>query len=615
MASPALNLSIRIASFGLLFVLFISFHAGGALPDREAIRAELTRIAEDHNIPSIGYAFVSHEDGVIADAVGMADVERGIAAGPDSLYRVGSITKSFVALGVLKRVHEGALDLDARLSELLPDLEFQNDWEHSHPVRLRHLMEHTSGFPDFKLKDFLLPPGTPLPELEAVVRMRTGQWRCRWQPGTRWAYSNIAYTLLAHILERNKGVPYHDYLTDLILRPAGMDDADFLGRNLERLVCSSSASGKPLQAVPINDHPAGYLHATPMDMGNWMLFLLDEPDWLPAGGLEAISRPGSIVGAGNGLMGYGLGFYGGESKGRVLLGHNGGIEGFLSKYLVAPELGVGYYYSLARANGVAFEAVNTYFRNLVMDNRSAVEPTPSVAVPEPGIEGWYRPASYRMEAMKLSADLTGAVRLRIVGDQVVMRVLTGVETRLNALGQGYYRPADTERPTHFIGSYEGKTVISTGFAYWERGSFVSVWALPVCFFSGLLVFLSLPVVVFGIHLVRTLRKRCEFSQVTLWPFLGSLTFVLIAGIMVLVANAANESVQILITLNPYSVSLLVLSLLFPLLWLWSVYCWWKSGPLIGMATRVMLGLALMGWFVVLAVFTGYGYIPEMTWRW
>lgn len=99
----------------------------GHFPDRESIRAELTRIARDHNITSIGYAFVSQEDGLIADAVGIADLERGNPAGPESLYRVGSITKSFVALGVLKRVHEGALDLDARLSELLPDLKFQND--------------------------------------------------------------------------------------------------------------------------------------------------------------------------------------------------------------------------------------------------------------------------------------------------------------------------------------------------------------------------------------------------------------------------------------------------------------------------------------------------------
>jgi CubicO group peptidase (beta-lactamase class C family) len=68
-----------------------------------------------------------------------------------TLFRMGSITKMFVSLGIMKLVNEGKLKLDDELKKIAPEVPFQNKWESTNPVRIVHLLEHTSAFDDIKL--------------------------------------------------------------------------------------------------------------------------------------------------------------------------------------------------------------------------------------------------------------------------------------------------------------------------------------------------------------------------------------------------------------------------------------------------------------------------------
>ena len=85
--------------------------------------------------------------------------ERPVTEG--TLFRIGSISKSFVALSAMMLVEEGRLDLQAPLRELAPEIEFTNRWEKTHPVRMVHLMEHTTGWDDLALREYaqnIYPP-------------------------------------------------------------------------------------------------------------------------------------------------------------------------------------------------------------------------------------------------------------------------------------------------------------------------------------------------------------------------------------------------------------------------------------------------------------------------
>ena len=116
--------------------------------DPAELQARLGKILKDNGVPGMA-AVIADRDGIVWTAgIGLADVAAGTPATPDTLFRVASISKTFVALSVLKLVEEGRLDLDAPVKSLVPDVAFTNKWEATDPVRVVHLLAHTTGWDD-----------------------------------------------------------------------------------------------------------------------------------------------------------------------------------------------------------------------------------------------------------------------------------------------------------------------------------------------------------------------------------------------------------------------------------------------------------------------------------
>src|SRR5436190_7388969 len=116
--------------------------------DTAELEARLGKILKDNNVPGMA-AVIADRDGIVWTAgIGLADVAARTPATPDTLFRVASISKTFVALAVLKLTEEGRLDLDAPVKNLVPEVAFTNRWEANDPVRVVHLLEHTTGWDD-----------------------------------------------------------------------------------------------------------------------------------------------------------------------------------------------------------------------------------------------------------------------------------------------------------------------------------------------------------------------------------------------------------------------------------------------------------------------------------
>jgi CubicO group peptidase (beta-lactamase class C family) len=309
------------------------------------IMSAIDSIAREHGIPSVAFAVVNRDSIIVADAVGFANVEKAYTCNSlKRVYRIGSVTKTFIALGIMHLVYEEKLDLDDRLSDIVPEVPVKNRWEGSHPVLLRHLLEHTSGFRDLFLADFAVPEGTPLPDLKDAVMREPRYWVTRWQPGTRNAYSNPGYTLLGYIIEKYSGKRYNEYLEDILLEPVGMVNSDFLGRDHSRLALSYDRSNNPQAPMPILDHPAGYLHSTPGDMAKFIHFMLLPGQagsflFMPEELFDIMERPSSIIGAENRMAGYGSGIFTTVAKGHAGIGHDGGIDEYLSSFAVYRDQG------------------------------------------------------------------------------------------------------------------------------------------------------------------------------------------------------------------------------------------------------------------------------------
>ena len=189
----------------------------------------------DAGIPGV-YSAVRDGARRWAGAAGVADVHTGRPVRPGMAHRVGSVTKTFTAVGVLQQVGLGRIGLDDPVADHLPGLLPADE---GRAVTVRMLLNHTSGIGDYVPAAFPSLAGGPGEAAESLdehrfrriapgelVRLgldapRTGA------PGERFSYSNTNYVLAGLLLEEVTGMAAEDYLTERVIRPAGLRDTAF----------------------------------------------------------------------------------------------------------------------------------------------------------------------------------------------------------------------------------------------------------------------------------------------------------------------------------------------------------------------------------------------------
>jgi len=134
-------------------------------------------------------------------------------------FPIYSITKTFIATALLRLAEDGVLDLDQTAQSILPELPV------STPVTLRHLLNHTSGLPDYGglpayAEDLRRDPATPWSDAEFLARTRDQDMR--FSPGEGWAYSNPGYLILRQVVARATGMPFRAAIAQLVIEPAGL---------------------------------------------------------------------------------------------------------------------------------------------------------------------------------------------------------------------------------------------------------------------------------------------------------------------------------------------------------------------------------------------------------
>ena len=182
-------------------------------------------------IPGLSLAIVKDGRVVYSRGFGFRDVERGLAATPRTVYGIGSVTKSFTAIAVLKLVEEGRLSLDDEVSKYVPlKLEARGK-----PVRVHHLLTHSSGIPALAYAEAFIRgqlgldgPWLPVATAEDVISFMSdyADW-VHAEPGTRFFYLNEGYVLLGYIVSKVSGMRYEDFVRRYILKPLGMSRTYF----------------------------------------------------------------------------------------------------------------------------------------------------------------------------------------------------------------------------------------------------------------------------------------------------------------------------------------------------------------------------------------------------
>ena len=343
------------------------------LPDTE--RALAHRVAVEQargRTPSLVAGVVRGGETVWRDGRGLVD---GAVPHADTQYRIGSITKTFVAVLVMRLREEGLVDLDAPLATYLPGTPADG-------ATLAQLLAHGAGLPaETPGPWWERVDGSVRPELADLV---AGPLPHR--PGRRHHYSNPGFALLGALVGRLRGRPWVDVLADEVLAPLG------LGRTTYHPVPPHATGwavhpwADVLLPEPAEDAglmaPAGQLWSTVDDLGRYAAFLLAGDDRvLPAAVVAEMRVPAVPTEAPDWQRSQGLGLQLARAGTRVLAGHTGSMPGFLATLWCDPEQDVA---AVVMANATSGPAVGAAAADLVgvVAEREPRLPTPWAPAPE-----------------------------------------------------------------------------------------------------------------------------------------------------------------------------------------------------------------------------------------
>ena len=427
--------------------------------------AELQAAVEDvrleHDVPAVGIALVGPGGPVWVDALGKADLEKDLDANADSLFRIGSVSKMFVALAVLQLVEQGRLSLDDRVADLAPEIGFRNRWAETDPVRVVHLLEHTTGWDDLHLPEYAHSDPTPA-TLREGLDFHPHSRVSRWKPGSRMAYCNSGPPVAAWIVQKLTGRDFEQYVHDEFFDPIGMDTATYrLDEGFEEHGVTLYANGnRPQDYWHIIMRPSGAINASPRDMASLVQFFLERGRvpgrrLLSESSLRRMERAESTPGARAGLeVGYGLHNYSSRHEHWVYREHNGGVNGGLAEFAYLPEAGVGHAIMINSDSVAAFREISRLVRAWETRElaRPAVENERPLSAANRELAGYYQPINPRQAMGYFIERITGVQKIAIDGDRVVREpVLDGEATVYYPVDDARYRHAETGRRTRWPG--------------------------------------------------------------------------------------------------------------------------------------------------------------------
>jgi CubicO group peptidase (beta-lactamase class C family) len=190
------------------------------------IEANVSLYMERAHMPGFSIAVVHDGETIYAEGFGLRDTEKNLPATPDTLYGIGSITKSFVAIAIMQLVEAGEIRLDDPVKEHIPfELGMPDD-----PITIHHLLTHSLGIPNLGTstvpinRGLGLDTGVPMGSSGDFYRMVNGaENEVVARPGERFHYHNGAWRMLGHIIQEKSGVPFHVYLKKNVIDPLGME--------------------------------------------------------------------------------------------------------------------------------------------------------------------------------------------------------------------------------------------------------------------------------------------------------------------------------------------------------------------------------------------------------
>jgi CubicO group peptidase (beta-lactamase class C family)/cytochrome b561 len=541
----------------------------------EELKVAIEKIRTESNTPAVGIALVGKDGPLWIAGLGEADIEQHTPADENTLFRIGSVSKIFAALAVLKLQQEGKLNLNDKVRDLVPEIQFENQWEESHPVRIAHLLEHTTGWDDIHLAEYAYSAPDTMSTKEGLDYHPDSR-KSRWIPGTRYAYCNTGAAVVAYIVEKITDKKYEDYIEDSFFKPLEMPSSSYFKTDLyQQKSATLYTNNKPEKYWHIIHRAAGSINSSPKDMANFVQFLLlrgatPSQQLIPNEAMDRMEVSATTLGSASGLTaGYGLANYtsGYKDFNVAFHGHNGSVFGGITELSYNQELGTGYVFMINASNWSAFDKISKTIRAYLLKDHKINKPQP-IALPEKfkTLNGYYAPINHRQHMTRFMNGVFGVMKFHTDDNYVYRAPLLG---GWDAPGVAYAINNDnlieqwTGLPTiALVNDPIERDSVQVGADLFKRVSAVSVFSLLGLYVSlGIISLLSLlAIIVWG---SRRLVKKIPTDAsvwIRIWPLLTSL--VLAASIACL--SSVGLFMQAAASVSILSITVYLLSIVYPL---------------------------------------------------
>ena len=274
---------------------------------------------------------------------GVTSVENPLPVRPDTLFLIGSVTKTFTATAVMRLVADGKVALDAPVRRYVPELALADE-RAAGQITVLNLLNHTSGLDWGVIGDF----GEGDDALGRYVSALAGLPLIA-PPGARASYSQAGFNLAGRIVEKVTGLTFEKTVASLVFDPAGLsgsffDRDDIMTRRFavghNRGEDGTLSIGR-LWRRSRGDNPGGGTASSAADMLRWARFHLDTggPDVLPAGVLRQMREPTTALRGSSLGDAIGIGWFLRDVGGVRAAGHGGSANGQFADLLLVPERG------------------------------------------------------------------------------------------------------------------------------------------------------------------------------------------------------------------------------------------------------------------------------------
>ena len=300
---------------------------------------------KDKNLNAISIAIIKQNDFFWAAGFGFIDKEKKIKADENTIYRVGSVSKLFTDIAIMKKRESGDIDIDLPIQNYLPKFNPENIYN-DEPITLRQLMSHRAGIlREPAYGNYFSDNETSLKKTVESVNNSS----LIHPPGTITKYSNAGIAVVGYTLEKVFQKPYIEFMQENILTPLGMNDSSFKFKNSMSLNLAEatmwSYDGRSFKAprFELGMVPAGSLYSSVTDLAKFvnMIFSdgsLNGKKFVHPNTLTEMFTPQFTTSK---MSGYGIGFRISKHNSYKMISHGGAIYGYSTQLSALPEPKIG----------------------------------------------------------------------------------------------------------------------------------------------------------------------------------------------------------------------------------------------------------------------------------